>query len=123
MLFDVTHIDAPPLVPMSCAVRHLLALPWCAALGLSEPVELAIEGEQPPTGGLGKMDTDLLQSRTRYAPSSGLSTTSFLTSLIALNVTLRAGTLGVLGLSSSPVWPSVAQRLSTSYTRWRGVCR
>jgi hypothetical protein len=64
MLFDVAHVDAPPLVPMPCAVRHLLALPWRAAFGLSEPVELAIEGEQPSAGGLGELDADLFQSRT-----------------------------------------------------------
>ncbi len=55
---------------------HLLALPRRSAFGLSHPVERAIEGEQPATGGLGEMDADLLQSGTYVDTSSPQQTHS-----------------------------------------------
>src|SRR6266699_6005972 len=59
-------------------------------------------------------------ARTRYAPSEGVSCTSFPTSSISRVPALRACHCGI---SSRPLWPNKAHRLSTSYTRWRGVCK
>src|SRR5712691_9953099 len=61
MLFNISDVNRPYLLPEPSLKRHLFALTWGGTCRLRQTVQFAIEGKQSPAGGLGEMDTDLLQ--------------------------------------------------------------
>src|SRR5205807_7421513 len=116
MLFNVAHIHRPDLLPEPGLTWHLQLWTRRRRRLFLDAREFATLGQEPSTGRLGEMDANLRKPQ----PARGTPPAKAYLAPASPPHRFRACHCGI---SSRRLWPNKAHRLSTSYSRWRGVCK